>query len=58
MANNLKEKVSGGLSDLRTYWKIPKPGKYIPYREIAAYSGGGIGAYMVITLGMQCLACC
>lgn len=27
----------------------------MPFREIAAYSGGGIGAYMIITLGTACL---
>ena len=27
----------------------------MPFREIAAYSGGGIGAYMIITLGSACI---
>lgn len=31
------------------------PGRYMPFREIAAYSGGGIGAYMIITLGSACI---
>ncbi len=51
----MANKISNLLSDLRTYWKIPMPGKYIPFREIAAYSGGGIGAYLIITLGTACL---
>ena len=40
---------------MKTYWRIPAPGKYIPFREIAAYAGGGIGAYFIITLGTACL---
>lgn len=37
------------------YWKVPMPGKHIPFRGIAAYAGGGIGAYLIITLGTACL---
>ncbi len=48
-------KVKSFLSDFRTYWNIPVPGRYMPFKEIAAYSGGGIGAYMIITLGNACL---
>ena len=48
-------KIKSLLSDVKTYWRIPAPGKYIPFREIAAYAGGGIGAYFIITLGTACL---
>ncbi len=48
-------KVKSFLSDFRTYWNIPMPGRYMTFKEIAAYSGGGIGAYMIITLGNACL---
>ena len=48
-------KIKSLLSDVKTYWKVPAPGKYIPFREIAAYAGGGIGAYFIITLGTACL---
>lgn len=48
---NLKEKVVS----LKKYWKNPMKGRYMPFREIAAYSGGGIGAYMIITLGTACI---
>ena len=30
-------------------------GRYVPFKEIAAYSGGGIGAYMIITIGSACI---
>ena len=48
---NLKAKVSDGFSKLKTYWKIPMPGRYMTFREIVAYAGGGIGAYFIITMG-------
>ncbi len=52
---NLKEKAVEGISKVKTYWKKPMPGRYMPFKEIAAYSGGGIGAYMIITMGSACL---
>ncbi len=51
----LVEKIKSTLSDFKTYWKIPMPGRHMTFKEIAAYSGGGIGAYMIITLGTACL---
>ncbi|MGN1194620.1 MAG: MFS transporter, partial [Acutalibacteraceae bacterium] len=55
MATDIKTTIKSKLSDFRTYWNIPIPGRYMTFKEIAAYSGGGIGAYMVITLGTACL---
>ena len=52
---NLAQTVKSGVDMVKTHWKTPPKGKYMPYREIAAYSGGGIGAYMIITLGNACL---
>ena len=46
MVQTLKSKVS----DFKTYWNIPMPGRYMPFKEIAAYAGGGIGAYFVINM--------
>lgn len=40
---------------MKYYWKEPPKGRYMSFKEIAAYSGGGIGAYFVITLGTACL---
>ncbi len=48
-------KIKSLLSDVRLYWKMPAIGRYMTFKEIAAYSGGGIGAYMIITLGNACL---
>ncbi|MBE6774888.1 MAG: hypothetical protein E7543_01710 [Ruminococcaceae bacterium] len=46
-------KVKSLASDVKTYWKIPLPGRYMPFKEIAAYAGGGIGAYFIITMASQ-----
>ena len=51
MANGIKQKATGLLNDVRYYWKEPPKGKYMPFKEIAAYSFGGIGAYFIIMLG-------
>ncbi len=50
---NLISKAKNLLSDLRVYWKIPMPGRYMTFKEIAAYAGGGIGAYFIIFMGNQ-----
>lgn len=49
----LAQKAGGLLSDLKVYWKIPMPGRYMTFKEIAAYAGGGIGAYFIIYMGSQ-----
>lgn len=51
----LAAKTQELVSNVKTYWKVPIPGRYMTFKEIAAYSGGGIGAYMVVTLGIACL---
>ncbi len=50
---SLAQKAGGLLSDLKVYWKIPMPGRYMTFKEIAAYAGGGIGAYFIIYMGNQ-----
>ena len=49
MVQTIKSKVS----DFRTYWNIPMPGRYMTFKEIASYAGGGIGAYFLIYMGNQ-----
>lgn len=36
------------VSDAKVYWKRPMPGRYMPFKEIFAYSFGGIGMYFMI----------
>ncbi len=52
---SLKQKAVDGISKVKTHWKTPPAKRYMPFKEIAAYSGGGIGAYMIITMGSACL---
>lgn len=42
--NQIKKTVS----DAKVYWKHPMPGRYMPFKEIFAYSVGGIGMYFLI----------
>lgn len=51
LVSTAKEK----LSDVVVYWNKPLKGRYMPFKEIGAYSFGGIGAYCIITLGTACL---
>ncbi|MBR5498207.1 MAG: MFS transporter [Clostridia bacterium] len=51
----MKNKIVSLFNMVKNNWKTPAKGRYMPIREIAAYSGGGIGAYMLITLGSACI---
>ena len=51
----IKQKVNGLLNSISLYWNHPMPKRYMTLKEIAAYSGGGIGAYCIITLGTACM---
>lgn len=51
MANGLKQKVTGIVDNVKYNWKEPPKGRYMTFKEIFAYSFGGIGAYFIITLG-------
>lgn len=49
-----KKKLSAFVSqkarELKTYWKKAPEGKYVPFKEIAAYSVGGAGVYFIFSL--------
>lgn len=49
--SELKTKAKGVVDYARYYWNEPPKGKYMSLKEIAAYAGGGIGAYFIIQLG-------
>lgn len=44
---NLKQ-IQKLVSDAKVYWKHPMPGRYMPFKEVFAYSFGGIGMYFMI----------
>ena len=41
---SIKQTAMDAVSKVKTYWKTPMAGRYMTFKEIAAYSGGGIGA--------------
>lgn len=51
----LKEKIGSVVDNLKYYWKEPPKGKYMNFKEIAAYAVGGIGSYFIISMGMALL---
>lgn len=42
------EKIKQTVSSVKNHWSNPPEGRYIPYKEILAYSVGGIGVKFVI----------
>ena len=50
---SLAQTIKSKISDFRVYWKIPMPGRYMTFKEIVSYAGGGIGAYFLIYMGNQ-----
>ena len=42
------KKCKSYATSLKSYWKTPPNGRYIPFKEIAAYSVGGIGVQFVV----------
>lgn len=51
------EKVKGMVSSFKEHWNTPPEGRYIPFKEIFAYSVGGIGVksviYIVYDIGLS-----
>ena len=43
----LINKAKDLLSDISVYWNAPLKGRYMPFKEIGAYSFGGIGIYCI-----------
>lgn len=51
--NNTEQKsgkIRNGLRSVRQHWSTPAEGKYVPYKELAAYSVGGAGVYFIISI--------
>lgn len=42
------EKIKQTVSSVKEHWNNPPEGRYVPYKEILAYSVGGIGVKFVI----------
>lgn len=52
---SLKQKVTSVIDNVKYYWKEPPKGKYMTFKEIVAYSFGGIGSYFIIAMGTALL---
>lgn len=57
----LTETVKKAATDIKTYWSKPKEGCYVPYKEVAIFSGAGIGVKTInammgqISMSATCL---
>lgn len=40
-------KIASVIGDVTSHWNTPKEGRYVPYKEIVAFSGAGIGVKTV-----------
>ena len=49
----IKEKIGGIINNVRYYWSEPPRGRYMTFKEIVSYAGGGIGCYFIILFGTQ-----
>lgn len=45
--------VKGAVTDVKEHWNTPKENNYVPYKEIVAFSGGGIGVKTVNSMVYQ-----
>ncbi|MGN0521617.1 MAG: MFS transporter [Eubacterium sp.] len=55
MAESIKAKAKNLIDQVRFYWKEPPKGRYMSFKEIAAYSFGGIGAYLIVSMSYTAL---
>lgn len=53
--SGVKQKVGSLIDNVRYYWNDPPKGKYMNFKEIAAYAVVGIGSYFIISMGMALL---
>lgn len=49
-AKELITTAKNTVRSIRTNWKTPAEGKYVPYKEMLAYSIGGAGVYFITSL--------
>lgn len=46
----LSKKISGIISDVRHHWNEAPQGRYMPFKEIVSYAGGGIGVKFLVIM--------
>ncbi len=47
---NLQAKIVELVNEIRTHWNVPAKRKYVPYKEMVAYSVGGIGVQFIASM--------
>lgn len=50
---NLKTQARQLTTQVKLYWKTPPKGNYMPFKEIVAYAGGGIGVQFIVYVVLQ-----
>ena len=50
---NPKVKVKSLLSDVRQHWNEAPQGRYMPFKEIIGYAGGGIGVKFLAVMAVN-----
>ena len=51
----LSGKIKTLIDNVKYYWKKPPKGRYMSFKEIAAYAFGGIGAYLIVCMSIPCI---
>lgn len=46
----LFQKAKGAVLNIKNHWKHPADGRYVSYKEIAAYSIGGVGVHFIAAM--------
>lgn len=49
----LQAKAGKLVTDVRLYWNEPPKGRYMPFKEIVAYAGGGIGVKFLSVMALN-----
>lgn len=47
---NLQVKIAELVNEIKTHWNVPAKRKYVPYKEMVAYSVGGIGVQFIASM--------
>lgn len=51
--STITAKAKGLLSNVRLHWNEPAEGRYMPFKEILAYAGGGIGVKFLAVMAVN-----
>lgn len=46
----MNSKIKGIFNNIVAHWKTPAPGRYVSYKELSAYSVGGMGVQFIMAM--------